>query len=74
MVIIMDNDHITPDRNHSAMLIIDVQRDFTLKGATAEISGTLQSVQYIKRESTMVMKVTANETILSQTGITTERS
>lgn len=45
----MDNDHITPDREHSALLIIDVQRDFTIKGAVAEISGTLQAVQYIKR-------------------------
>jgi nicotinamidase-related amidase len=24
------NDYITPDREHSALLIIDVQRDFTL--------------------------------------------
>ncbi len=45
----MDNDHITPDREHSALLIIDVQRDFTIKGAVAEIPGTLQSVEYIKR-------------------------
>ncbi|MCD6036239.1 MAG: hypothetical protein K0S67_123 [Nitrososphaeraceae archaeon] len=43
------NDYITPDREHSALLIIDVQRDFTLMGATAEIPGTLQAVQYIQR-------------------------
>ena len=42
------NDYITPDREHSALLIIDVQRDFTLIGSTAEISGTLQAVQYIQ--------------------------
>ena len=49
MVIVMDNDHITPDREHSALLLIDVQRDFTIKGAVAEIPGTLLSVEYIKR-------------------------
>jgi nicotinamidase-related amidase len=44
------NDYITPDREHSALLIIDVQRDFTLMDATAaEIPGTLQAVQYIQR-------------------------
>ncbi len=42
------NDHITPDREHSALLIIDVQHDFTLIGAIAEIPGTLQAVQYIQ--------------------------
>jgi nicotinamidase-related amidase len=42
------NDYITPDREHSALLIIDVQRDFTLIGSTAEIPGTLQAVQYIQ--------------------------
>ena len=41
-------DYITPDREHSALLIIDVQRDFTLLGATAEIPGTLQAVHYIR--------------------------
>jgi hypothetical protein len=46
--IIMSDEYITPDRKHSALLIIDVQRDFTLKGAAAEIPGTLTSVQYIK--------------------------
>jgi hypothetical protein len=35
------NDYITPDWEHSALLIIDVQRDFTLMDATAEIPGTL---------------------------------
>jgi nicotinamidase-related amidase len=43
------NDYITPDRKHSALLIIDVQCDFTLMGAIAEIPGTLQAVQYIQR-------------------------
>jgi nicotinamidase-related amidase len=43
------NDYIKPDRKHSALLVIDVQRDFTLIGATAEIPGTLQAVEYIHR-------------------------
>jgi hypothetical protein len=34
-------------RGHSALLTIDVQRDFTLMGAPAEIPGTLHAVQYI---------------------------
>jgi nicotinamidase-related amidase len=45
----MGDEYITPDRKHSALLIIDVQRDFTLIVAVAEIPGTLTSVQYTKR-------------------------
>jgi nicotinamidase-related amidase len=45
----MVDEYITPDKKHSALLIIDVQRDFTLIGAAAEIPGTLTCVQYIKR-------------------------
>ena len=44
----MSNDYITPDNKHSALLIIDVQRDFTLKSGMAEIPGTLQAVEHIK--------------------------
>jgi nicotinamidase-related amidase len=47
--IIMDDQYIVPDRKHSALLIIDVQRDFVLAGATAEIPGMLQSVPHIRR-------------------------
>ena len=43
------NDYITPDSEHSALLIIDVQRDFTLIGSIAEIPGTLQAIQYIQQ-------------------------
>jgi nicotinamidase-related amidase len=43
------NDYITPDREHSALLIVDVQRDFALVGAIAEIPGTLQAIHYIHR-------------------------
>jgi nicotinamidase-related amidase len=42
-------EYITPDRKHSALLIIDVQHDFSLAGAIAEMPGTLQAVQYIQR-------------------------
>jgi nicotinamidase-related amidase len=44
----MDDDYISPDRNHSALLIIDVQRDFTLMGATSEMPGTLQAIPYMQ--------------------------
>ena len=43
------NDYINPDSKHSALLVIDVQHDFTLIGAAAEIPGTLQAVKYIQR-------------------------
>ena len=42
------HEYTTPDRKHSSLFVIDVQRDFTLKGGAAEIPGTLTSVQYIK--------------------------
>jgi nicotinamidase-related amidase len=42
------NDYINPDSKHSALLVIDVQHDFTLISAAAEIPGTLQAVQYIQ--------------------------
>ena len=46
----MSNDkYIEPDEKHSALIIIDVQKDFTLKDAPAEISGTLQIVPNIQR-------------------------
>jgi hypothetical protein len=44
----MKDKYITPISKHSALLILDVQRDFTLKGGGAEIPGTLQAVRYIK--------------------------
>jgi nicotinamidase-related amidase len=43
------SEYTFPDKKHSALLIIDVQRDFTVKGAIAEISGTMQAVPYIQR-------------------------
>jgi hypothetical protein len=39
---------ITFDTEHSALLIIDIQYDLTLIGATGEVPGTLQTVQYIQ--------------------------
>lgn len=45
----MNDEYIMPDRNRSALLIVDVQRDFTLKGAISEIQGTLQTIPHIQR-------------------------
>ena len=46
----MSNDkYIEPDAKHCALIVIDVQKDFALKGAPAEISGTLQAVPNIQR-------------------------
>ena len=45
----MNSDYYTsPDNNHSALIIIDVQRDFTLIGSSTEIPGTFQAVKYIQ--------------------------
>jgi len=44
----MIDDYIRPDSTHSALLIIDIQRDTTLAGAAIDIPGTLQTVPYIK--------------------------
>ncbi|MGH9976436.1 MAG: cysteine hydrolase family protein [Nitrososphaeraceae archaeon] len=41
-------DFISPDNKHSALIIVDVQRDFVLSGSSAEIPGTIQAVQYIQ--------------------------
>jgi nicotinamidase-related amidase len=42
-----DNEYTCPDKRHSALLIIDVQRDFTLPDSPAEIPGTFQAVKYM---------------------------
>ena len=42
------NNYIAPDIAHSALIIIDVQRDFTLYGASAEIRGTIKAIPNIK--------------------------
>ncbi len=44
-----DDDYLRPDSTHSALIIIDVQRDATLARAAIEIPGTLQAVPFIKR-------------------------
>jgi nicotinamidase-related amidase len=41
-------DFISPDNKHSALIIIDVQRDFVLSGSSAEIPGTIQAVPHIQ--------------------------
>ena len=38
------HDFISPDNKHSALIIIDVQRDFALSGSNVEIPGTMQRV------------------------------
>lgn len=43
-----DDNYTSPNRKHSALIIIDVQRDFTLRDSTTKISGTFQAIQYIK--------------------------
>jgi nicotinamidase-related amidase len=43
-----DDYYTSHDRNHSALIIIDVQRDFTLRGSPTEIPGTFRAVQYIQ--------------------------
>lgn len=44
-----DDDYVRPGSTHSALIIIDVQRDATLARAAIEIPGTLQAVPFIKR-------------------------
>jgi nicotinamidase-related amidase len=43
-----DDIYTSPDRKHSALIVIDVQRDFTLRGSPSEIPGTSQAVQNIR--------------------------
>lgn len=43
------HDYTSPDNKHSALIIIDVQRDFTLTAAAAEIPGTIQTVPKIQQ-------------------------
>jgi nicotinamidase-related amidase len=44
----MTSNYVTPDSKHSALIIIDVQHDFTLVGAVSEIQGTMQAIPYIQ--------------------------
>ena len=51
-------DYLTsPDNNHSALIIIDMQRDFILPAATAEIPGTIQSVPKIQQLAQKYRKI-----------------
>lgn len=43
------HDYTSPDNKHSALIIIDVQRDFTLTAAATEIPGTIQAVPKIQQ-------------------------
>ncbi|PSO55736.1 MAG: cysteine hydrolase [Cyanobacteria bacterium QH_10_48_56] len=42
-------DYTTPEKDKSALLSIDVQQDFTLPGAIAQIPGTMEKVDQMKR-------------------------
>ncbi|MGI0001582.1 MAG: cysteine hydrolase family protein [Nitrososphaeraceae archaeon] len=42
------DNYTSPDRKHTALIIIDVQRDFTVRDSAAEIPGTFRAAQYIK--------------------------
>lgn len=46
---ITDDQYITPDRRHSALIMVGVQHDFTLVSAAAEVPGTLRSLPHIRR-------------------------
>ena len=41
--------YLTPNPSRSALVTIDVQRDFVLKGAPAEVAGTLEAVPEMSR-------------------------
>jgi nicotinamidase-related amidase len=47
----MTDRYTEPDWPHSALIIIDVQRDFTLKEGAACIQGTIEVVPFIRRLS-----------------------
>ena len=43
------DEYTRPHRDHAALLTIDTQKDFTLRGAPAEIEGTIEVVPQIQR-------------------------
>lgn len=43
------NDYLSPQWAHSALLTIDVQRDFTLAGAVLQIPGTMEALPAMQR-------------------------
>ena len=43
------SDYTTPDFQHCALIIVDVQNDFSLPGAVAEIPGTAKIIPNIQR-------------------------
>jgi nicotinamidase-related amidase len=42
------HDFISPDNKHSALIIVDVQRDFALSGSSAEIPVTMQALHHLQ--------------------------
>jgi nicotinamidase-related amidase len=43
------DDYLSPDKDHAALVSIDMQRDFTLPGAPVEIPGTLAVLPQMQR-------------------------
>jgi nicotinamidase-related amidase len=39
-----ENDYTVPNKSNSALIIIDVQQDFSMKGAPTEIPGTVEVI------------------------------
>ena len=50
------NDYVSPQWTHSALLTIDVQRDFTLPGAVLPIPGTIEVLPAMRRLLAMYRK------------------
>lgn len=50
------NDYITPNRDRSALITIDMQRDFVLPGAPAEIAGTARIVPVLEQVASAFRK------------------
>ena len=44
----LEDKYLSPDWLRSALITIDVQRDFSLEGAVAEIPGTMKAVKNIQ--------------------------
>jgi hypothetical protein len=56
----MGDEYLPPDKKHSALLIIDVQRDFTLIGAVAEthVCAMYQAIPLLKVGSNYCKRIT----------------
>ena len=48
---------ISPDNKHSALIIIDVQRDFVLSGSSAEIPGTIHPISKFLQKGIEILAI-----------------